>query len=77
VVLELVVTPAQVGDAQDDQLGVATRQPAARHQAAGEAQPAAEELVRPPHRQEQVRRLGAGDSSRQVRERPRERACLA
>ena len=56
VVLELVGAVAQVGHAEDHQLGLAPGQRAAGHQPAGEAQPAPEQAAVAAEGQEQVRR---------------------
>src|SRR4051794_28489413 len=77
VVLELVRAPAQVRHAQDHQLGVAARQLAARHEPAGEPQPAAEQAPVAAERQEDVRRGAAGHAAGDPREDPREDADVA
>ena len=59
VVALLVRARAVRRDAEDDQLGVAPRQPAARHERAGEPQPAPEEPPVTGEGREQVRRLRA------------------
>ena len=74
VVLELVLVGPEVGDPQDDELGLPAGQRAARHQPSGEAQPPAEQLPLPTEREEDVRPRGAGDPARDPGEGPREPA---
>jgi len=59
VVTALVLAGPHVSNTQDDQLGLAARERAAGHQAAREAQPAAEKLAVAAQGEEQVRRSGA------------------
>ena len=70
VVVELVVAAAHRGHAQDDQLGVDAGELPARHQPAGEVQPAPEQPVVATQRGEDARRAGAGDPSGEPAEQP-------
>ena len=74
---ELVVAARQCRDPQDHQLGLPARQGAARHQLAGEVQPAPEQSPVATQGQEDRRRLGAGDPARDAREAADERPHLA
>lgn len=56
--VHLVVAPAQVRDANDDQLRLVAWQPPARHELARVMQPAAEQAPRATERAEQVRVVG-------------------
>ena len=70
VVLELVGAAAQVGDAEDDELGLAPGQGPAGHEPAGEAQPAAEQPPVAAEDEEQVGRGRARHPTRDAERRP-------
>src|SRR5439155_2564440 len=68
VVTPLVLAAAVVRDAQDQELRVGARQHAARHQRAGEPQPAPKQAPVPSECREYVRWLAAGDGAGAARE---------
>src|SRR5215208_646928 len=77
MVFELVARRAQVGDAQDHELGLAAGEDAAGHESPCEPEPAPEQLAMAPERQEEIERRGARDQPGGPAQNPREDADVA